>query len=101
VGGGAKRLGVEGRAELIAGYGVDVGRSLIELRDLRRIDVEPHRSKSAARNGGGQRQADIAEPDDTDRSRAVRNGLAEGRGVDVRLVRIEHGVSVHTSSIRA
>src|SRR5687768_3984609 len=52
--------------DLLAGDCRDIRAARLEIRDLRRVDVEAPSRESGARRGCCERQSHIAEPDDAD-----------------------------------
>ena len=93
LGAGAETFAADDFREPAVRHRVDIGAAVIEPLHLRGIDVEADGLESSARDGGAQRQAHIAEPDDAGNRGAVRNGGAER--VRVCLVsRVKHCLTV-------
>ena len=55
--------------------GADIGPARLQLLDLAAVDIEADHLEAGTRRGGGQRQADIAKADDTDRCRTDVSSL--------------------------
>ena len=53
--------------ELLAAHGIDIGAAAVELADLLGVDIETDGLEARTRGRRGERQTDIAEPDDADR----------------------------------
>ena len=93
VGRRAELAGLDARREIGFEHVRDVALAGVDLIDLRRVDVEAGDVEAGARELDDERQADVAEADDTD-ARLARADPLESRDVDVGCQSLDSGQSV-------